>query len=96
MRTLLTPGAFRRQVSTEGRQTCSVLALDDDDDGDSNTGATSGVDCNDGTNSRYTSMSRDRDRSRGDLTKNWTRDGGDRTRDWSGRHTNDRSLNDTR
>lgn len=96
MRTLLTPGAFRRQVSTERRQTCSVLALDDDDDGDSNTGATSGVDCNDGTNSRYTSMTRDRDRSRGDLTKNWTRDGGDRTRDWSGRHTNDRSLNDTR
>jgi len=41
-------------------------------------------------------MSRDRDRSRGDLTKDWTRDGGDRTRDHSKNQTNDRSRNDTR
>jgi hypothetical protein len=73
-----------------------VVALDDDDDGESNTGATSGVDSNDGTNSRHTSVTRDRDRSRGDLTKDRTRDGGDRTRDWSRHHTNDRSRNDTR
>jgi hypothetical protein len=88
-----------------------VLVSDDnDDDGldradgtNSNTGAdntrsrnTSGVNSNDGTNSRNTAVSRDRDRSRGDLTKDWTRDGGDRTRDHSKFKTNDRSRNDTR
>ncbi|MGH2808567.1 MAG: hypothetical protein ACRDKT_14975 [Actinomycetota bacterium] len=73
-----------------------VVAVDDDDDGDDSTAATSGVDSNDGTNSRYTDVSRDRDRSRGDLTRDRTRDGGDRTRDWSRHHTNDRSRNDTR
>jgi len=57
---------------------------------------TSGVDSNDGTNSRYTAVSRDRDRSRGDKTRDWTRDGGDRTRDHSAARTNDRSRNDTR
>jgi len=57
---------------------------------------TSGVDSNDGTNSRYTAVSRDRDRSRGDKTRDWTRDGGDRTRDHSAAKTNDRSRNDTR
>jgi hypothetical protein len=57
---------------------------------------TSGVNSNDGTNSRHTPVSRDRDRSRGDLTKDWTRDGGDRTRDHSKFKTNDRSRNDTR
>ena len=53
-------------------------------------------DSNDGTNSRKTGVSRDRDISRGDLTRDWTRDGGDRTRDWSRNHTNDNSRNDTR
>ncbi len=57
---------------------------------------TSGVDSNDGTNSRHTAVSRDRDKSRGDKTKDWTRDGGDRTRDHSANRTNDRSRNDTR
>jgi hypothetical protein len=57
---------------------------------------TSGVNNNDGTNSRHTPVSRDRDLSRGDLTKDWTRDGGDRTRDHSKLKTNDRSRNDTR
>jgi hypothetical protein len=88
-----------------------VVADDGDDDGldraaGTNTGSgggdatnsrdTSGVDSNDGTNSRYTAVSRDRDRSRGDKTKDWTRDGGDRTRDHSAGRTNDRSRNDTR
>jgi len=42
-------------------------------------------------------VSRDRDLSRGDNTRDWTRDGkGDRTRDWSQNRTNDRSRNDTR
>ena len=41
-------------------------------------------------------MSRDRDRSRGDMTKDGTRDGGDRTRDLTPNLTNDSSKNDTR
>lgn len=77
---------------------------DDDDDTNTNTGNTrsrsvnrdnSGV-SRDGTNSRFTGVSRDRDVSRGDLTKDWTRDGGDRTRDHSRHQTNDSSRNDTR
>lgn len=50
----------------------------------------------DGTNSRVTKVSRDRDLSRDDRTKDWTRDGGTRTRDHSANQTNDRSRNDTR
>lgn len=84
-----------------------VMVADDDDMGpdafkadltDTNTksGFTSGVNSNDNTNSRHTAVSRDRDKSRGDKTKDWTRDGGDRTRDHSANRTNDRSRNDTR
>ena len=53
---------------------------------------------NDHTNSRVTEVSRDRDHSRGDLTRDWTRDGkGDKQkRDWSKNKTNDKSRNDTR
>ena len=52
---------------------------------------------NDATGSRHTAVSRDRDRSRGDRTRDWTRDGaGDRTRDRSAGQTNDKSRNDTR
>jgi hypothetical protein len=73
---------------------------DDDDDGDtsnSNSGFTSGVDSNDRTGSGHTPVSRDRDRSRGDKTRDRTRDGkGGVKRDWSGGHTNDRSRNDSR
>lgn len=76
----------------------------DDDDGDDNTRSrTEGPShdntnsaSHDSTNSRFTAVSRDRDRSRGDLTRDWTRDGGDRTKDKSRHHTNDRSRNDTR
>lgn len=50
----------------------------------------------DNTNSRHTGVSRDKDNSRGDLTKDRTRDGGDPTRDRSKNYTNDRSKNDTR
>jgi hypothetical protein len=50
----------------------------------------------DNTNSRVTNVSRDRDHSRGDKTKDWTRDGGTRTRDHSGNQTNDGSRNDSR
>jgi hypothetical protein len=76
---------------------------DDDDDGGTDTGNTgtsggsSGKNSNDGTNSRHTGVSRDRDRSRGDLTKDRTKDGpGGSTRDRSRNHTNDKSRNDTR
>jgi hypothetical protein len=52
---------------------------------------------NDGTNSRVTPVSKDRDWSNDDLTKDWTKDGaGAKKRDWSRNHTNDRTRNDTR
>jgi hypothetical protein len=82
-----------------------TVADDDGDDFTGNTGTgntgisgqTSGVDSNDATGSRHTSVSRDRDLSAGDQTRDWTKDGsGDRKRDWSGGHTNDNSRNDTR
>jgi hypothetical protein len=66
---------------------------DDDTNGDTNSGTGNS---NDNTGSRYTGVSRDSDNSRGDQTKDWTRDGGDRTRDRSANQTNDRSRNDTR
>jgi len=80
-----------------------VLVADEDDGrddlagtGDSGGGSGTG-DSNDGTNSRHTSVSRDRDRSRGDLTRDRTKDGpGGGKRDWSQNGTNDRTRNDTR
>jgi hypothetical protein len=75
---------------------------DDDDDTDTDGGGggtsfTSGVDSRDGTDSRVTSVSRDRDRSRGDLTRDRTKDGpGTSTRDRTPNRTNDRSKHDTR
>ena len=78
-----------------------VTVAGDDDDGDNtntgNSGFTSGDDSNDRTGSGHTAVSRDRDLSRGDKTRDRTRDGaGGAKRDWSGGHTNDRSRNDTR
>jgi hypothetical protein len=81
-----------------------VLATDGDDgddttdgDGDNSDSFTSGVDSNDGTNSRSTGVSAGDDRSRGDLTRDWTKDGpGTSTRDRSAGHTNDGSRHDTR
>lgn len=83
-----------------------VLVADDDDDDDTAgadqtrtrtrfTGASRST--NDSTRSNFTRVSRDRDLSRGDVTKDVTQDGpGDRKRDWSANSTNDRSRNDTR
>jgi hypothetical protein len=88
-----------------------VMTVDDDDDDDTmgkrdgtrskdtrsrNTGNSRSR--NDHTNSRMTGVSRDRDHSRGDKTRDWTRDGkGDKKkRDWSANKTNDKSRNDTR
>jgi hypothetical protein len=81
-----------------------VGTVDDDGEGDTgntgNTGdtsKTSGEDSNDNSNSRHSAVSRDRDRSRGDLTKDRTSDGpGTSTRDRSRNQTNDRSRDDTR
>ncbi len=50
----------------------------------------------DKTNSRFSAVSRDRDKSRFDLTRDWTMDGGDPTRDRTKDSTNDNSRNDTR
>ena len=50
----------------------------------------------DSTNSKHSKVSRDKDRSRGDKTRDWTNDGGKKKRDWSANKTNDRSKNDTR
>jgi hypothetical protein len=86
-----------------------VLATDEDDDANGDTGgtgntgntnsggATSGIDSGDGTDSRHTPVSMDRDRSRGDLTRDRTKDGpGTSTRDRSSNQTNDGTRNDTR
>jgi hypothetical protein len=76
-----------------------LLAADDDDPGDDDTRWSRDRTgrSRDRTNSRHSRVSRDRDRSRGDLTRDWTRDGkGGEKRDWSRHHTKDRSRNDTR
>jgi hypothetical protein len=82
-----------------------LTVVDDDDDGDDSLAGTdsgtdsfsSDVDSNDGTNSRVTSVSRGDDLSRGDLTRDRTKDGpGTSTRDRTANHTNDGSRNDTR
>lgn len=83
-------------------QTAEMVAVDDDDDDDSNddtdtskfTGFSKAT--NDNTRSNFTKVSRDRDLSRSDKTKDRTRDGGDPTRDVSANQTNDNSRNDTR
>lgn len=75
-----------------------VVTVDDDDDDDTNSRNTGfSRSTRDGTNSRFTKVSRDRDHSRSDLTRDQTRDGkGAKKRDWSKNQTNDRSRNDTR
>ncbi len=88
----------------------AVVADDDADDGPGDNTNTRGTtrdntrntndrsrNTNDGTRSNFTRASRDQDISRGDVTRDWTRDGGgDRTRDFSRNLTNDRSRHDTR
>lgn len=76
--------------------TREVVLVADDDDGDDRTGDGSGV-SRDATNSRKSAVSRDGERSRGDLTRDKTRDGvGGLKRDWSDNRTSDRSRNDSR
>ena len=80
------------------REDGAVVAVADDEDDDARDGANSAS--NSGawsTNSRKTPVTRDRDLSRGGLTRDRTDDGkGKPKRDWSKNKTNDRSRNDSR
>jgi hypothetical protein len=88
---------FGRHEDPGGLLTTEGDDGDDTTDGDDSDSFTSGVESNDGTNSRVTSASRGDDRSRGDLTRDRTKDGpGTSTRDRTADHTNDASRNDTR
>ena len=102
-----TAGSDDRAVLAKRQDSVSELVAVDDDDDDAkdptdtrtnNTNSHTGQSnsANDNTNSRVTNVSRDRDLSRRDLTKDGTRDGGDRTRDHSRNYTNDASRHDTR
>lgn len=95
------------EIALRRHEDAAELVLAEEDDDGFRDGATGGsgtndsVDAtgnsNDATGSGYSAVSRDRDLSRGDRTRDWTRDGaGDGKRDWTGGHTNDGSRNDTR
>jgi hypothetical protein len=86
-------GAVDDQYAKRDDDARQVAVVDaDDDDDDTGTGSS-----NDATNSRATGVSRDNDHSRGDLTRDLTRDGnGKLKRDWSDNHTNDASRHDSR
>jgi hypothetical protein len=79
-----------------------VLVNDDDDDSNDDTSSVSRFTgfsraTGDNTRSNFTRVSRDRDLSRSDKTRDKTYDGpGGLKRDWSGGRTNDRSRNDSR
>ena len=77
------------------RQDAAAVAVAEEDDDARDANSWSG---NSGsTNSRRTPVTRNRDRSRGGLTRDRTRDGkGGPKRDWSRHQTNDRSRNDSR
>jgi hypothetical protein len=84
----------------EGSTDLVLVGDDDDDDTNDDTDSRdTGVSrsTNDGTRSNFTAVSRDRDLSRSDKTRDWTFDGpGGKTRDHSAGQTNDRSRNDSR
>ena len=92
------------EVATKREDGVTELVLVDDDDDDDtaddtasrNTGLSRST--NDHTRSNFTRVSRDRDLSRSDKTRDFTFDGpgATRTRDWTAQRTNDRSRNDTR
>lgn len=95
--TLSTPSADGYLKRDE--QETDLVLVDDGDDDDSNSRFTGySASTRDGTRSNFTAVSRDRDLSRSDKTRDWTRDGkGDqKKRDWSANKTNDRSRNDSR
>lgn len=93
------------QVVKREDDTAELVLVDDDDDADSNdnsadtnsrnTGSSRAT--GDNTRSNFTAVSRDRDLSRSDKTRDKTRDGkGGKKRDWSANKTNDNSRNDSR
>lgn len=93
------------QVAKREDHVTELVLVDDDDNDDTNDGTGTNTrsrntgasrSTNDNTRSNFTRVSRDRDLSRCDKTKDWTRDGGSRTRAWTADRTNDRSRNDTR
>jgi hypothetical protein len=95
------------QVGKREDHVTELVLVDDDDNDDTNDNSGTNTNSrsrntgfsrstNDNTRSNFTKVSRDRDLSRSDKTKDWTRDGGSRTRDWTADRTNDRSRNDTR
>jgi hypothetical protein len=83
-------------------ETPELVLVDDDDDADSNDTSRSAFTgysraTGDSTRSNFTRVSRDRDLSSSDKTRDWTYDGvGPKKRDWSGGRTNDSSRNDSR
>jgi hypothetical protein len=91
-----------QELAKREDDTPEIVLVADDDDDDTNddsrsrfTGASRAT--GDNTRSNFTKVSRDRDLSRSDKTRDWTRDGkGKMKRDWSVNKTNDRSRNDTR
>lgn len=104
MSTPVVSAAADEAAKREEDTTSIVLMADDDDDDthdddthdDTATRSGASANTNDNTASNFTGVSRDRDASRGDKTRDWTRDGGDKTRDRSANQTNDKSRNDTR
>ena len=100
--------AFADDAAKRDEDTPDVVLTADDDDDDTNatnsgddsgndTNTGNSVSTNDGTRSNFTPVSRDRDLSRSDTTKDFTKDGpGGKKRDWSGGQTNDNSRNDSR
>lgn len=87
-------------LKRDEQETEIVLVDDDgDDSNDTSRSRNTGISnpTSDNTRSNFTRVSRDRDLSRSDKTRDRTRDGkGPMKRDWSGGRTNDRSRNDSR
>ncbi len=98
--TTVVAGGGDEVVTKRDEDSVELVLVDDDDDNDSNHNSRStgfSRSTGDHTRSNFSRVSRDRDLSRSDNTRDRTRDGrGDRTRDWSQNRTNDRSRNDTR
>jgi hypothetical protein len=103
LQTTTVSAGFDDRFAKREDDTAELVLVDDDDDDDSNddtsrsrnTGLSRST--NDGTRSNFTAVSRDRDLSRSDKTRDRTYDGvGGKKRDWSANKTNDRSRNDSR
>lgn len=108
--TLQTPVVQADEAAKREDDAVEMVLVADDDDADTNDDTNDNTNTvskgtknsfnskksRDNTNSKHSKVSRDKDRSRGDKTRDWTNDGGKKKRDWSANKTNDRSKNDTR